>query len=211
MEFDWIFFDCFNTLIDDFDHTGDESGMRPISHIPANHGLYESHDHFHLEYLQWRVDYWAKGNNDEVLLPDRFRSVLQSAKDRSGSTVKVASIIDEMMEAFYSLYPKTVRRSPEIESILSNFHGKVGMGVVSNFFLPSFPERLLREHQLDQYFDFIIDSAQIKVKKPGRKIYQHALDLAKVGQENRGRVLFVGDNFRNDVKAPRELGMQALH
>jgi FMN phosphatase YigB (HAD superfamily) len=24
---DWIFFDCFNTLIDDFDATGDESGL----------------------------------------------------------------------------------------------------------------------------------------------------------------------------------------
>ncbi len=38
-EFDWIVFDCFNTLIDDFDQAGDESGLGPMEHYP-NFPLY---------------------------------------------------------------------------------------------------------------------------------------------------------------------------
>jgi len=44
--FSWISFDCFNAVIDDFIQGGDESGISPIIHIPAEAGLYESHPHF---------------------------------------------------------------------------------------------------------------------------------------------------------------------
>ena len=36
----WIFFDCFNTLLDDFDETGDESGLSPIVHLPVRDGYF---------------------------------------------------------------------------------------------------------------------------------------------------------------------------
>jgi hypothetical protein len=41
-DFDWIFFDCFNTLIDDFDESGDESGLGSlprlaVSDVPVIH------------------------------------------------------------------------------------------------------------------------------------------------------------------------------
>ena len=31
----WIFFDCFNTLLDDFDDAGDESGIGSIARHPV--------------------------------------------------------------------------------------------------------------------------------------------------------------------------------
>ena len=211
MEIDWIFFDCFNTLIDDFDETGDESGMKPIAHIPAKHGLYERADDFHRAYLQWRVDYWSQGNNDEVHLEQRFRSMLQKASDDSGVSIDLSSIIQEMMHTFHTVFPSTVRRSPKVESVLEAFSGKIKMGVVSNFFLPDYPEKLLKEHGLDHYFDFIIDSAQVKIKKPGRAIYETALACAGLDHTKVHRVLFVGDNLRNDVLIPQEMGMRAVH
>ena len=51
MAIKYLFFDCFNTLIDDFDEQGDESGMRPLSHIPVKHGIYNEAEHFHQDYL----------------------------------------------------------------------------------------------------------------------------------------------------------------
>ena len=31
----WIFFDCFNTLLDDFDEAGNESGLGSILDLPV--------------------------------------------------------------------------------------------------------------------------------------------------------------------------------
>jgi putative hydrolase of the HAD superfamily len=211
MEIEWIFFDCFNTLIDDFDPTGDESGVKPIAHIPVKHGLYQQVDEFHQAYLKWRVDYWAKGNNDEVHLEHRFQSVLQEAKEKSGATTDLAPLIQEMIEAFHLVYPGSIRKSPKVESVLEAFSGKIKMGVVSNFFLPDYPEKLLREQGLDHYFNFIIDSAQIKTKKPGYEIYDMALARAGLDRSQSNRVLFVGDNIKNDVLIPMEIGMHAVH
>ena len=211
MKFDWIFFDCFNTLIDDFDKDGDESGMKPIAHIPAEDGFFPSSQAFHKAYIRWRVDYWSQDNHDEVMLSDRFHHVLSSGNGAEANSLRVRTTIDRMMQAFHTKYPRTVRKSPGIETVLQRLYGRIKMGVVSNFFLPGYPQRLLSEQKIDHYFDFIIDSAQIMVKKPGKQIYEHALGLANIKDDQRNRVLFVGDNYRNDVHAPRVLGMNAVH
>lgn len=39
-DFDWIFFDCFNTLIDDFDESGDESGLGSLPVLAVQHGFF---------------------------------------------------------------------------------------------------------------------------------------------------------------------------
>lgn len=43
----WIFFDCFNTLLDERDGLSDESCMKPIAYIPVAAGLFASTVQFH--------------------------------------------------------------------------------------------------------------------------------------------------------------------
>ena len=56
--FDWVFFDCFNTLIDDFDDRGDESGLRPILRRPVETGFYATEVEFKGDYDRWKRDRW---------------------------------------------------------------------------------------------------------------------------------------------------------
>ena len=74
--FDWIFFDCFNTLIDDFDDTGDESGIGFLTHLPVQAGLYSTSVDFRQDYDKWRENQWSDKTWREVTLPDCFRPVL---------------------------------------------------------------------------------------------------------------------------------------
>lgn len=74
--FDWIFFDCFNTLIDDFDDAGDESGVGFLAHLPVHAGFYSTSADFKQDYDKWRENQWSDGTWLEVTLPDRFRAVL---------------------------------------------------------------------------------------------------------------------------------------
>ena len=95
--------------------------------------------------------------------------------------------------------------------MLQTWYHQVKMGVVSNFFLPGWPQRMLMKFGLADFFDFIVDSASFGVKKPGHSIYFEALRQARLSADQGDRVLFIGDNFTNDVLAPMTLGMQALY
>jgi FMN phosphatase YigB (HAD superfamily) len=70
---------------------------------------------------------------------------------------------------------------------------------------------MLTNNQLNHYFDFILDSAQMMYKKPGKEIYWKAIQRAGILDKDLHEVLFVGDNLRNDVLTPLEMGMQAWY
>jgi len=211
MKVKWILFDCFNTLIDDFDADGDESGMKPIAHIPVEYGFYKTASDFHHSYLEWRASYWADGRHEEVLLVDRLQMVLRSSGLAPNDSKLIDRVVAKMMDVFLQSFPSTVRLSPGVKDVLESLRGRVKMGAVSNFFLPGYPELMLRRNGLDGYFDFILDSAQMGSKKPGTMIYEKAVGLAGLKLENANEVLFVGDSLSNDVVAPESLGMKAIH
>lgn len=210
MTIEWIFFDCFNTLIDDFDASGDETGMLPIAHIPVEAGFFESADHYYQAYIDWRKKYWSGTHWDEVHLAERFRHVLLGVQPDNGH-LDLEGTIDRMMSGFHERFPDTVRLTPGVRQMLDTYHGKVKMGVVSNFFLPGYPAQLLKNHGLDHYFDFILDSAEINSKKPGDLIYQKAMEQTHLDPEDFSKVLFIGDNVVNDALTPLRLGMKGMH
>ena len=208
-KFDWIFFDCFNTLIDDFDQTGDESGLGPIAHLPVEAGIYSAVETFRQDYLQWRQQRWATQWR-EVTLPERFREILRSRSPQLPGH-HVDAVVAKMLQSFGVEYPKTLRLPQGVAEMLDHWDGKVRMGVVSNFPLSHWPEQLLEQFSLRRYFDFVLDSAACGWKKPGPEIYQAACQLAAAPDSDIGKILFIGDHLRNDVLMPMQLGMQAIY
>ncbi|MDK2912681.1 MAG: putative hydrolase of the superfamily [Methanolobus sp.] len=71
-----------------------------------------------------------------------------------------------------------------------------------------FSELELRFLGLYDLFDIIIFSSDVRYKKPDPKIYRLALE--KMQLEPR-EVIFIGDTLENDIIAPQEVGMQAMH
>ncbi len=205
----WIFFDSFNTLLDDFDETGDESGLSSILDLPVREGYFATARDFADAYLQWRRSRLSGADSREVLLPDRLTDVL-AGSGKTGRT-PVHRLVQEMVDEFERSYPKQVRPTPGVEAMLATWRGRVRMGVVSNFYLPGWPEQLLADHGLLQHFEFVVDSAEIGFRKPGAEIYREALHRAGLTDDRAGDVVFIGDNLRNDVLVPRSLGMSAIY
>ena len=199
----WIFLDCFNTLVDDFDACGDESGMGLVMDVPVAAGFYETGEDFVVDYERWRA---GCVGFEEVLLADRFWEVLNK---RNSGRQDVADVVGDMVAAFERGYGDTLRLTTGVREMLDAWQGVVRMGVVSNFFLVDGPARVLKDFGLDGYFEFVVNSAEVGVKKPGKEIYEVALERA--GWPDVRDVLFVGDNLRNDVLAPHALGMQVLY
>ncbi|MEO1403122.1 MAG: HAD family hydrolase [Cyanobacteria bacterium J06635_1] len=205
--FDWIFFDCFNTLIDDFDETGDESGLAPMYHVPVKAGLYDTLEEFRQDYHRWRKAHLS-GKAKEYTLQERMQHILAAYRPQADPEL-VQQVIQTMATQFATAYPKTLRLPTGVQAMLDYWHGKVQMGVVSNYFLADWPDKFLTAYGFRPYFDFVLDSAACGWRKPGTEIYQAAIKLADV--QDFSRVLFIGDHLRNDVMAPTQLGMQAIH
>ena len=208
-DFDWIFFDCFNTLIDDFDQAGDESGLGPMEHLPVEAGIYPGVAAFRQDYSQWRRRWWAT-HWREVTLPDRLSEMLRSRSPQLPGHY-IDAVVAKMLQSFDADYPKTLRLPQGVADMLNYWQGKVRMGVVSNFHLAHWPEQRLQEFGLRRHFDFVLDSALCGWKKPGPEIYQAACQLADIPDSALGKILFIGDNLRNDVLMPLQLGMQAIY
>lgn len=209
MSFDWIFFDCFNTLIDDFDQTGEELALLPVYDLPAQAGFYASAAEFRQDYHRWRNIQWQTDYR-EILMVDRYRAVLM-ARSPTTDAQTISQLATEMVECFRQCYQPSLRLPPGVQEMLEYWQGRAQMGIVSNFYIEAWPAELLAEFGLRSYFDFVLDSSACGWRKPGPKIYQLACEQAQVPETERQRILFVGDHLENDVISPQAFGMQGLY
>ena len=61
---------------------------------------------------------------------------------------------------------------------------------------------------LEKYYDKIVDSEMVGVKKPNPIIFEYALKLANISPEEG---LMIGDSIEADIIGARQVGMKALH
>jgi putative hydrolase of the HAD superfamily len=200
-EIDAIFFDCFNTLIDEVE----PSGLCCIPRMSVEFGFFQQETDFYKNYLPT----CRRPDGRETHLPERLRLCL--GKSNLTHKISLDDAISRMLEGWLAEYPHTVRAAAGAQQMLAHWHGRKRLCVVSNFFLPDWPQRCLRTHGLDHYFEFIINSADLGYCKPHRYVYEHA--LARIGKEpsEAGSILFIGDRVDLDIDPPRAMGMQVLH
>ena len=96
---------------------------------------------------------------------------------------------------------------PETRSVLDDLRKRnIKLGLVSNLASPyKKPFFVLR---LDQYFDEVIFSCDIGLRKPETKIYQKIIEMLKI---NPAQTLMTGDKVSADVDGPKSIGMNAVH
>ncbi len=206
-DFDWIFFDCFNTLIDDFDVHGDESGLCSLPELAVELGFFQSNADFVVAYARARE---LRQEGKEIHLPERLTHTLASAAHRPGSAaIKEAVLL--LQTRWEADYHRLIRPTPGVTEMLAYWSSRKPAGVVSNFFLPQRPERYLERFGLRSHFRFVVDSAHFGFRKPDHRIFYHALAQAGLSAADAHRVLYVGDRNDLDVRPARQLGMRVLH
>lgn len=204
MNLEWIFFDCFNTLIDDFDEAGSISGLQCIMHVPVDAGLFIDGEQFRLAYESARRLNWGKPLDVEVNLDERLLFVLQ----QHCSSEEAGQLTQQMIALWQDRYVFELRLGQGVPEMLTAWQARYKLALVSNFYLPQWPEKFLAYFELDKHFTYMFDSAAIGYKKPDARFYQHA--LTETGADP-ASVLFVGDCPLRDVQTPRQHGMAAIH
>lgn len=205
----WLFFDCFNTLVDEGAVIGEELYLSSILEYPVEWGFFQSAGEFRAAYGRWSRRQWTGSEKRELELSVRLRQVLLE-KDPSRRS-QVHALVDQMVSRVMTEYPNALVPTPGVETMLRAWQSRTRMAVVSNFFMAGWPARILDRFNLAQYFEFILDSATFGWKKPDERIYVEALRLAGIPRDRASDGLFVGDNLLQDYETPKRLGMRAIY
>lgn len=96
--------------------------------------------------------------------------------------------------------------SSEMSRLLLALQGKYRLGMITDNHL-GFRQWLSRRPDVNQYFDVVVCSAEVGVKKPARSLFNLALD--RLGSTY-ATTLYIDDDDRN-THAAQGLGMPSVH
>jgi putative hydrolase of the HAD superfamily len=111
--------------------------------------------------------------------------------------------IVEAVDAYFSPWALTVY--DDVWHALKRLRSTYRLGVISNFTYTPFLRRSLRRLGLEQYFERVLVSDEVGWRKPHPFMFQRFLQLMGV---KAGDVLFVGDDYHQDVVGSKEAGMR---
>ncbi|MGD2185923.1 MAG: HAD family hydrolase [Desulfobacterales bacterium] len=141
------------------------------------------------------------GENDLTELECRIKSLgrrlnLELHKDQ------LRPIADTIANAWQT----HISIDPDAIPILSALKKNKMLGLVSNFDHPPHVRRILSNHGLESFFDTIIISSEVGVKKPDPAIFMIALEQTGLSQDE---VVYVGDTDE-DVAGAIAAGIQPI-
>ncbi len=120
-------------------------------------------------------------------------------------------VLNESLEIFYNVLVeerKLCSGAPELLSKLKEEGYAIGLISDVAWGLPSkFPQNDMRFYGIHHYFDDLVFSTDVGLRKPHPKIFKIALsNLGSSAQE----AVFVGNSLQQDIKGARGVGMKSI-
>ncbi len=120
-------------------------------------------------------------NADEAMLKDAHGAILE---DAYGQVKTIAAHSREVLAELAKRYPMV---------LVSNFYGNV--------------EAVVREFGFDRYFQSIVESATVGIRKPDARIFSIGVERLGLQPEE---VVVVGDSFYKDIEPAIKAGCHAV-
>lgn len=137
----------------------------------------------------------------------------QSWKTYFGIWLQMAGAKEENVKEIYAnLWEKHRQKNlwrlveeSAVETLTELKNRQYKLGVISNS--DGSIDKLLADCGLAKYFDVIVDSSVVGVRKPDARIFEFALTEMKAAP---GESLVVGDSYENDVSGAENAGLNAV-
>jgi len=94
---------------------------------------------------------------------------------------------------------------PGARALLERLHGRIRVGLLSNYPHAATVRDSLDDASLLQYLDVVVISAETGWSKPHRPAFEAAIDALGTDPET---VLFVGDDLDNDMRGAKSMAMR---
>lgn len=133
-----------------------------------------------------------------------FKKYLELRQDFSVD--KLWHLNDQYEEKLQNLIESDLQQSNNL-SVLLNLASKFRLGIITNENLRTQILKLRKIDPRQEIFSFIVTSEEIGIEKPGTKIIDRAIQLARTMPEN---ILMVGDSLTNDLIPFKEKGCHCI-
>ncbi|WP_435163531.1 HAD family hydrolase [Paenibacillus glycanilyticus] len=84
------------------------------------------------------------------------------------------------------------------------------LAIVADGLAQSF-KNLLSVNGLYDYFEVLIYSEQLKVEKPSPRMFRAAMGAMELGEQDKERIIMVGNNLSRDVRGANQEGITSVH
>lgn len=103
------------------------------------------------------------------------------------------------------VYAKVVKITSHSADVLKKLREKYAMVLVSNFY--GNIRTVLKEFNLDVFFDDVVESAEVGIRKPDPRIWEIGVERLGMKPEE---VVVVGDSFYKDIEPALKAGCHAV-
>lgn len=150
---------------------------------------------------------WAKaqraGTEREITAYDKFRHMLALLDIPDAPEQDVLRLIDAHMAAVTGSFALPESHREAVQRLGRHFT----LGIVSNFDHAPALLHLLERHGVAQWFDPVLVSGALGVRKPARAVFEQALGVLDVPRD---AVLFVGDSVEEDVAGAQAANLDVV-
>jgi putative hydrolase of the HAD superfamily len=207
-EIELILFDLGNTLIY-FDGDEEKSASvaaRALTRDLIKNGLAVDPQTFPAEFQSAMKAYFARREQDCLELTSTY--VLREELIRSGYLEPPAGALGSALQAMYAVSEAHWKMGDDTLATLTALR-KQGfrLGIISNAADAADFHRLMEMHDLDQYFELALVSAEVGMRKPHPLIFQLALDFFGIQPE---KACMVGDLPAMDIRGAQGMGIAGV-
>jgi putative hydrolase of the HAD superfamily len=195
-----VFFDLDHTLWD-FETNSDKT----FAYIFERNRVALDLERFTETYRPINRKYWKLFREDKVSKSDlrysRLREAFDALEFEAGDDL-IHTLSEEYI-AYLSLNNQLFAHALEV---LEYLRKKYSLHIITNGF-EEVQHRKLASSRLEPYFEHVVTSENVGVKKPDPRIFQYAMEKAEARPRES---IMIGDNYEADIQGALNVGMRAI-
>jgi len=196
-----VFFDLDHTLWD-----FEKNSALTFQKIFKTHDVeIDLHDFLEI-YVPLNLEFWKLYREERITKEDLRYQRLKNTFDSLNYHVH-DQIINVLAEDYIKYLSSHNHLIPSTLEILGYLAPKYNLHIITNGF-EEIQEKKLKNANIIEYFDQIINSEMVGVKKPNPIIFEFALKKADVIAQ---KSMMVGDNIEADILGAQAVGFHTLH
>jgi len=195
-----IFFDLDHTLWD-----FETNSNKTFAYIFQKNNMDVNFNDFNKAYEPINTKYWKLFREDKISKADLRYFRLKETFDALNLDIE-DKVIDVLSEDYITYLSKYNTLFDGALELLEYLQPKYAMHIITNGF-EEVQFKKIENSKLAPFFDQIITSEKVGVKKPNPKIFKYALKKAKA-QANES--IMIGDNFEADILGAKNMGMHTI-
>lgn len=201
MKIEHIFFDLDHTLWD-FEKNSDLAFQKVFKKQSIDIDI----DIFLEVYKPLNLKYWRLYREEKVTKKELRYGRLKNTFDAINYNIS-DTLIDIIAIEYIEFLPHFNYLFEGTFEILNYLKEKYKLHIITNGF-EEIQAKKMESSKIIDYFDVIITSESVGVKKPNPKVFYHALEVANANKENS---IMIGDSIEADINGAMNIGIKAIH